>query len=222
VIHKYEGFISQFPDIYTLERASLREILSKWQGLGYNRRALFLKKLATIVVTRFKGKIPSSLEGLESLPGVGSATAHSVRVFAFNSPEVFIETNIRTVFIHHFFARRDNVRDSEILPLIEKTLDRENPRIWYYALMDYGVEIKKQFQNPSRRSKHYKKQTAFEGSNRQLRGAVVRILVEKRKIPLSTLFKNFPQEGARVKETLQELEIEGFITVGKRFVHLVH
>jgi A/G-specific adenine glycosylase len=217
---KYEGFLVRFPDIYSIERSSLRELLKEWQGLGYNRRVLNLKRIAKIVVDRFEGKIPSSVEELESLPGIGTATARSVRVFAFNKPEVFLETNIRSVYIHHFFPGRIGVKDSEIFPLVEGTMDRKNPRKWYSALMDYGVEIKKRFSNPGRKSGTYRKQPAFNGSHRQIRGEILRILTDRGRISLSTLFKNLPYTETRIKKALTELEREGFLRVNRRFITL--
>ena len=83
-----------------------------------------------------------------NLPGIGPYTAAAILTFAFNVPTVFIETNIRAVFIHTFFGDRTDVSDKEILPLIEQMLDRKDPRKWYWALMDYGVMLKKEFANP--------------------------------------------------------------------------
>jgi A/G-specific adenine glycosylase len=217
---KYEEFLATFPDIYSIERSSLRKLLKEWKGLGYNRRALNLKRIAKIVIDRFEGRIPSSVEELESLPGIGTATARSVRVFAFNKPEVFVETNIRSVYIHHFFPGRTGVKDSEIFPLVEWTLDRKNPRKWYSALMDYGVEIKKRFSNPGRKSGTYRKQAAFLGSHRQIRGEILRILTEKGRISLRTLLKNLSYNETRIKRALTELEREGFLRVNKRSVTL--
>ncbi|MGI5827405.1 MAG: hypothetical protein ACOX6V_00095 [Patescibacteria group bacterium] len=63
--------------------------------------------------------------------------------FIFNEPTVVIETNIRTVYIHYFFKIIVNVNDKDILQLIEETLDYNNPRIWYYAHVDYGARLKR-------------------------------------------------------------------------------
>jgi A/G-specific adenine glycosylase len=166
VTDKYESFVNSFPDFSCLARTPLREILGAWQGLGYNRRAIALKEIAQRVIRDFQGNLPPSLEGLMSLPGIGRATAAAISTFAFNKPAVFLETNIRRVFIHHFFRNEDKVNDNEILPLVKQTLDTSNPRRWYHALMDYGVMLKKRHQNPNRKSAHYHKQGPFEGSNR--------------------------------------------------------
>jgi len=172
----FPRFMRQFPTIESLAAAPLRAVLSLWQGLGYNRRALFLKRCAEALVERYRGVFPQTIGDLISLPGIGPYTARAVLVFAFNQPHVIIETNIRAVFLHHFFPRRDNVPDREITPLVEKTLDRGNPRQWFFALMDYGSHLKEIYRNPSRRSAHHTVQPPFEGSNRQLRGAILRCL----------------------------------------------
>jgi len=145
VLEKYEQFTRVFPDFPSLAGAPLRKILREWQGMGYNRRAIALKWIALKVVGEFHGNLPSSVEGLMTFPGVGRATASAITTFAFQHPTVFIETNIRRVFIHYFFYDMVYVKDSEIFPLVEKTLDTSNPRVWYYALMDYGVMLKQKY-----------------------------------------------------------------------------
>jgi len=209
VIGKYEGFIRAFPDIESLARASLHQILTVWQGLGYNRRALALKRAAQIVVAHYGGRIPSSIESLKALPGIGSVTAHAICAFAFNEPTVFIETNIRTVFIHHFFENASDINDKEILPLVARTLDHANPRIWYYALMDYGVALKKRHGNPSRRSARYRRQSPFEGSNRQIRGMILQTLLETSGLSEDMLVKRLPFGAEAVRWSLKQLEKDG-------------
>jgi A/G-specific adenine glycosylase len=179
VLPKYDSFLSLFPDPRTLAEAPLSAVLAAWQGLGYNRRALALHKAARTMTSQHGGRIPSSVTELRRLPGIGPATAAAVCVFAYGEPLVFIETNIRSAFLHHFFRECFSVPDADILPLIETTLDRENPRDWYYALMDYGAWVKRTQPNPSRRSKHHTKQSSFPGSRRQLRAQVLRLLLER-------------------------------------------
>lgn len=183
VAQKYEKFIEQFPDFSALAAASLREVLSAWQGLGYNRRALYLKKTAETVVHAWGGILPTDPEKLIKLPGIGKATAHAISAFAFHKPVSFIETNIRTVFIYFFFRRRRHaVPDAELLPYIEKALNQQNPREWYYALMDYGVMLKEKYPHLNKKSAHYKKQSPFVGSNRQLRGKMLKLLLKRKNV----------------------------------------
>lgn len=179
VVPKFLAFLEKYPSSAELAQASLAEVLGMWQGLGYNRRAKFLWQTAQTVEKEYSGVFPATLEELQKLPGVGPYTASAVSVFAFNNPEVVIETNIRTVFIHHFFPGETNVEDAQLLPLIEQSINIENPREWYAALMDYGTRLKKDLPNPSRRSKHHTVQSRFEGSPRQVRGEIIRYLTQK-------------------------------------------
>jgi len=218
VAEKYGQFINAFPDFRSLAKAPLREVLLLWQGLGYNRRAVALKEIARTVMTKFHGNLPSSLDDLMSLPGIGRATASAISAFSFNEPTVFIETNIRRVFIHHFFENENSIRDTEILPLVEKTLDTSNPRKWYYALMDYGVMLKKQHRNPNRKSAHYQRQSPFEGSNRQIRGMILKILVMKANVSEQEIVRRLKINPERVRKNLVQLQKEGFIEKkGNRF-----
>lgn len=174
VIPKYTEFLKVFPTIQALAEASNIQVVRIWSGLGYNRRALFLKRAAEAIVQEHKGIFPKDVTTLEALPGVGSYTARAVVIFAYNQPEVCIETNIRSAFIHEFFPKKKVVTDAKILPLIGQALDTKNPRQWYWALMDYGAYIKQTIGNPSRKSAHHTKQSLFKGSVRQIRGEIMR------------------------------------------------
>ena len=212
VLEKYREFIARFPDAAALAKAPLRSVLTVWQGLGYNRRALALKQIALALVAQHRGKVPSSFDDLVKLPGVGKATASAILAFAFNRPVVFIETNIRTVFIHFFFPGQDEVSDEEIIPLVTKTLDAANPREWYYALMDYGTFLKKSIANPGRKSRHYHKQTPFDGSNRQVRGRILRYLTRGRQSTEEEIAEGLSLDPGKVKSALLALEKEGLLT----------
>jgi A/G-specific adenine glycosylase len=208
----------RFSDFSVLAKAPLSVVLKEWQGLGYNRRAIAVKKIAEIVQLDCAGKLPQDTDALVKLPGIGAYTAAAIGAFAFNQPTVFIETNIRDVFIHTFFHDRTNVSDKEIVPLIEQTLDRKNPRKWYWALMDYGVMLKKEFANPARRSSHHKKQSRFEGSNRQLRGRILKLLTASDGLTKAVIAKTVDAEPAKIEQNLADLEREGFINrVGRRY-----
>jgi A/G-specific adenine glycosylase len=208
---KYPEFIDAFPDFATLADAPLADILRVWQGMGYNRRAIALQKCALRVTGEYSGILPRDVETLATFPGIGHATASSIAAFAFNLPVVFIETNIRRVFIHYFFPGTDSVRDDEILPLAGRALYRENPRVWYWALMDLGASLKKSIPNPNRRSVHYTRQSAFEGSDRQIRGQVLKLLVLRGKMTPAAIVRELRDDRARVLKILAGLEDEGFI-----------
>lgn len=179
VIPKFEVFIKRFPNFQSLSKASLGEVQKAWSGLGYNRRAKFLWQAARIITQQYSGKLPSDSAELVRLPGIGQNTAGAILAYAFDKPTVFVETNIRTVFIHHFFKDRTAIDDKELLPLIEQTLNEVAPRLWYWALMDYGVFLKTTEGNLAAKSRHYTKQSKFQGSRRQLRGQIQRLLIIK-------------------------------------------
>ncbi|UCG93442.1 MAG: A/G-specific adenine glycosylase [candidate division WOR-3 bacterium] len=211
VVKKYHEFIDTFPDFTSLAHASLRRILKVWQGMGYNRRALALKKIAQTVIKQFKGKLSSDIDVLARLPGIGRATASAIAAFAFNNPAIFVETNIRTVFLYFFFKNRRGVKDTDILPLVEKTMDGSNPRIWYHALMDFGTMLKKSCPNISRQSAHYTKQGPFEGSDRQIRGMILRALNESTFLSEAKIIKIVSKKSTRVKRILAQLHAEQLI-----------
>lgn len=176
VVPKFQAFVTAFPDEKTLAAAPLAEVLKLWSGLGYNRRAKFLHEAAKRIVHNFNGKFPQTKEGLLNLPGVGVNTAGAILAYAFNLPSLFIETNVRTVFFHHFFNDREMVDDKEIMVLLGEVMDHEHPREFYWALMDYGTYLKKEGAGNVKMSKHYKKQSALKGSVREVRGQIVRQL----------------------------------------------
>lgn len=217
VIFKYKSFLKRFPTVQKLAQADTKSLLLEWQGLGYNRRAVNLKRTAETIVNEYKGKFPTDLETLLKLPGIGKATAGDLLAFAWNKPSIVIETNIRTVFIHHFFKNQEKISDTELIPLIEKTLDKEHPREWYYALMDYGSFLKKQM-NINARSAQYKKQSAFKGSNRELRSTILKLVLEKGRTEQEILdLLNSPAPA--ISKNLIALEKEGLIQKkGKKFI----
>ena len=222
VIEKYKEFLTAFPTVETLAQAPLSEVLRVWSGMGYNRRGKFLKKAAEVIVEKYHSKVPRDLAALQSLAGVGPYTASAVRAFAFNEPGVLIETNIRSAFIHDFYRGRAStkkVSDAELLSLIEKASEGQSPRQWYWALMDYGAHVKKLHKNPSRASASYTKQSKFEGSLRQIRGAVLRELQvapqQEMRLRKSLQFPSRSDLGgvdaSRLKQALSGLERDGMI-----------
>jgi A/G-specific adenine glycosylase len=210
VLSKYPQFLSLFPTAEALAKAPVAEVLKAWQGLGYNRRALNLKKAAEVVVKDFAGTFPKTIAELESLPGIGQSTRGAIMAFAFGIPTVFIETNIRSIYLHHFFKGKTKIHDKKLLPLIEKTLDTKNPRDWYYALMDYGVHLKQTLPNPSRHSKHHSKQTAFKGSNREVRSLILSSVL-KGTSSRKEIIKRIGKTTHDVEKNIKALISEGFI-----------
>lgn len=176
VIPKFNDFIDRFPNESSLAAASLAEVIQLWQGLGYNRRAKFLHQAAQMIVTEYDGVFPSDEASLLRLPGVGKNTAGAIRAYAFNQPALYVETNVRTVYIHHFFADATAVDDKEILKLLAMTIDHENPRRFYQNIMDYGTWLKASGIRNTSLSRHYKKQSALKGSVREVRGKIIATL----------------------------------------------
>jgi A/G-specific adenine glycosylase len=208
---KFPEFIGAFPDFASLAVAPLDEVLSVWQGMGYNRRAIALQKCAIRVMNEYDGILPADVDLLATFPGIGRATASSIAAFAFNLPVVFIETNIRRVFIHFFFSDTETVSDADLLPIVEKSLYKENPRIWYWALMDFGSALKKTVPNPNRRSAHYTRQAPFEGSDRKIRGAILKLLLKEYSLEDEEIFGYVAEDPHRVRKILGDLKAEGFI-----------
>ncbi|MDY2777182.1 MAG: adenine glycosylase [Collinsella sp.] len=196
---RWQSWLDRFPSVFALAEAPAADVLSQWQGMGYNRRALALKAAAERIVGEFEGRFPHDAAALRALPGIGPATAQGIRSFAFDMPGVYLETNVRTVFLHHFFPDVPGVPDRELVGFVESTCPSEGegpfarpqdaddtPRSWYYALLDYGAYLKKTVPNPSRRSSGYSRQSRFEGSRRQKRAHIVRILLAGRGAPLGS------------------------------------
>lgn len=211
VAGKYAEWLDAFPSVQELAAAPFAKVLEQWVGLGYNRRARFLHEAAKTIVREHSGLVPSDPLVLETLSGIGAYTAAAVAAFAYNKPTVFIETNIRAVFIHCFFADRTGVSDKEIFPLVEAALDKRNPRLWYYALMDYGAALKKRISNPNRQSRHYAKQSKFEGSVRQARGALLRALTAKNAQTYGELASSDGFDSNLFDKALTALIREGFV-----------
>ena len=176
VVPKYEAFMARFPTMTDVATAQLADVLKLWQGLGYNRRAKYLWQAAQLIVQQYKGQFPQTIKELQTLPGIGPNTAGAILAYAYNQPVQFIETNIRTVYIHHFFEGKQSIPDKSISTVLGQTLNKTNPREFYWALMDYGTFLKPHIGNLSRSSHSYTKQTAFHGSKRQLRGQILTIL----------------------------------------------
>ncbi len=215
VLPKYTAFLKKFPSFSVLAQASLGDVLREWQGLGYNRRAKMLHQCAQTVVSEYKGRFPRTHSELMKLPGIGHYTAGAVMAFAYGESVLIIETNIRTVYIHHFFHDDTDVLDVDIQKVVARTLDTANPREWYYALMDYGVFLKKTVGNQNSRSKHYTKQSTFKNSDRQIRGAILRLLthgIYTRK----KMHNALPFEIDRIDAQCEKLLTEGLIVLEQK------
>jgi len=189
VVRYYERWLADFPTLEALAAAPLEVVLQAWQGLGYNRRAVALKRLAEQLSAEAAAhgrdaELPRDEASLLALPGVGPATAAGVRAFAFGEHGAYLETNVRSVFLHEVFGDGEDVSDSEIRPMVEAASEVAaelgiDPRTWNYALLDYGAYLKRTLPNPSRRSRHHTRQSRFEGSTRQKRARLLRAVMSE-------------------------------------------
>jgi len=219
VIPKFDAFLYTCVGFASLAEKPLSDVLTLWSGLGYNRRAMYLHQTAQLVVRDHDGVLPKTLAELVTLPGIGKNTAGAILAYAYNQPVVFVETNIRTVYFHHFFPdSTETVSDKEIESLVEQTLDRENPREWYWALMDYGTHLKKTAGGRLKSSKHYVKQSPLAGSPREMRGRILKALVGGQ-LPRNELLKRVHGDE-RFDPAIKSLEREGFIQINHRGIGL--
>ena len=173
----WSRWMGLFPTVDALAAADTAAVLEAWQGLGYNRRALALKRACEDCAAARVGTLPDTVDELVRLPGIGPATAAGVVAFAFDRPSVYIETNVRSVFLHELFPDADGVPDKLLAPYVADTCPETDVRGWYYALLDYGAHLKTQVANPSRRSRHYARQSAFEGSRREKRSFILKCVL---------------------------------------------
>lgn len=192
VLSHLDRFLDQFPTIADLAEASPATVITAWSGLGYNRRARALQEAARIVVRDHGGELPRDVATLRSLPGIGPYTAASVVVFAFGGREPVVDTNIRRVLGRSLLGRSD-ATDADVTPLMRDLLrGRAAPHRTVQALMDLGAlhcvarvpncvpcplqSVCTAAQGGIVAAVPRAKQAAFEGSNRQERGRVLRVL----------------------------------------------
>lgn len=213
---KYTEFIKKFPTLTSVAQADKAEILKVWQGLGYNRRALFIKKACEEIISKHKGTFPKDFHTLQTLSGIGPSTAGALCAFAYNQPVFFIETNIRAVILHFFFKNKDTVSDEEIMEVLKKiTPHTINPRDWYYALYDYGTYLKKSLgKNKTqlhKKSKHYTKQSKFEGSFRQKRAQVLKLKLSDPDMPDQKIINTLSLSAQEFEDVIESLDKDELI-----------
>ena len=222
---RWQRWLERFPTVDALAAAAPSDVLEEWQGLGYNRRALSVHRAAQ-AISEAGGVFPQDPKELVKLPGIGPATAAGIRAFAFNLHGVYLETNVRTVFLHELYPQAEGVPDSELVPLIELTCPASvanadatadaaelTPRSWYYALLDYGAYLKKTIPNPSRRSKSHVKQSRFEGSHRQKRAELLRVLLAH-KDEGGAEFETLHQELCQIEVNAGRETLDERVTLG--------
>jgi len=214
----YAAWLKKFPSIRALAAAPLADVLTSWQGLGYNRRAKMLHEAAKAVMREYEGKLPTDPKQLVLLPGVGPYTARAVAAFSANQDTVFIETNLRTVVLHHFFADKKSVSDREILAVLTEAFPKGRAREWYAALMDYGAYLKRSGIKVNKKSVSYTKQTTFAGSGRQARGAILKELTNGTATQKRLIGLLGEDRTGQMAQQLAKLLAEGMIEkIGTRY-----
>jgi A/G-specific adenine glycosylase len=153
-----------------------------------------------------------------SLPGVGPGTAGAIMTYAFNQPIAFIETNVRTVYFHHFFMDGGKVSDKALLPIIEQTLDQAHPREFYWALMDYGTWLKKNGVGRITQSSQYKKQSPLKGSVREVRGMIIKQLAGGN-VSAQALQQQYVND-VRFEKAIDSLIADGLVMKTDTILHL--
>lgn len=224
VLKFWPRWMALFPTIDALAAADTASVLEQWQGLGYNRRALALKRACEECSSANGGQLPQTVDELQKLPGIGPATAAGIVAFAHDKPALYLETNVRSVFLHELFPDCDQVKDRELAPFVADACPQEGVRAWYYALLDYGAFLKTQVANPSRRSAHYARQSAFPGSRREKRSFVLKcVLAAEDGIGLPEVLARLdeheraagrgPVDSALAAELVDQLVGEGFFRI---------
>lgn len=216
VVPFYKNFIKRFPTAKKLASAPLADVLKSWQGLGYNRRAKMLKEAAQKLVDMpLSGTRFNLVAELEKLPGVGPYTARAVAAFAYNQDSIVIETNVRTVIIHHFFPEKEKVSDAEIEKVLIEVLPLGRAREWYSALMDYGAHLKHSGISHNAHTEKHVKQSKFAGSLREARGAILRSLVSGSASRTRLLKLLSADRKEQMLAALEALTTEGMVRVTK-------
>ncbi|MBN1929713.1 MAG: Fe-S cluster assembly protein HesB [Chlorobiaceae bacterium] len=173
VARRFSLWLERFPDVQSLASASLREVLEAWSGLGYNSRGQRLHRAAVMIVEQFDGRVPADPSQLIRLPGIGAYTSRSIPVFADNLDIAAVDTNIRRVLIHELNLP-ESITPKALLDVADEVLPKGLSRDWHNALMDYGA-----MELTGRRTgiAPLTRQSAFKGSRRWYRGALLRELL---------------------------------------------
>lgn len=216
VIPKYEAWVKKWPSWKALANAGNRELLAQWSGLGYNRRALYLGKMAKVIVQEYGGVMPRDLTELEKLPGIGRYTARAILIFAYNESLITIDTNIRRVLLSEF-GLPDRTPIARIEALAEQLLPKRRSRDWHNALMDYSrLVLPKRL--PGIRSGN--RQTTFEGSLRQIRGEIVRQLTQSKGVTIKMIATRLNRTEEDVLAAAMGLAKDGVIVLQGRRMRL--
>ena len=138
VVPKYLAFMEQFPTLTALAGATVADVIRAWSGLGYNRRAVNLHRLAR-VVDEHGGRLPSTARTLRPLPGIGEYTARAVASIAFGEPVAAVDTNVRRVLTRVYDGPESSRSPAAVQSLADFALAVDRPGDWNQALMELGA-----------------------------------------------------------------------------------
>lgn len=132
-------FLIEFPTVQALAEASPAAVLRAWRGLGYNRRAIALRRAAMVIVRDHDGQVPDDIDALEKLPGVGPYTARAVSALAYGRPVGAVDVNVRRVLSRALGGSLDAFTSADLQAAADASVPRESPGVWTHALMDVGA-----------------------------------------------------------------------------------
>lgn len=207
VLDRYPEFLQRFPTIESLAAASRADVISAWQGLGYNRRALNLKRAAEMIVRDHGGRVPREVAQLETLPGIGPYTARAVASFAFQVQVPVVDTNVRRVLSN--WVGRD-LTLGETWDLARRILPQGKASDWNGALMDYGALVQRATPRRTERASQ-----PFVTTNRFWRGRIVDALRANPQSTMAQLVDALPypnRDEERIRHLVSALHDEGMVT----------
>ena len=225
VVDAWEAFLARWPTAEELARADRADVVAFWSNhrLGYNNRAKYLHEAAIQITTEHDGEFPRKPEVLTDLMGVGPYTANAVASFAFNNGDAVVDTNVKRVLYRAFGVSDD---DSAFEGAANELLPEGESRLWNNAIMELGGTVCEQqpacdekgcpwrewcvaYETGDFTAPDVPTQPSFEGSRRQFRGRVIRLLGEHDEIDLDTLGHrirvDYTPDGDYGREWLREL-----------------
>ncbi len=239
VTPRWEQWLKRWPTPTDLAASSVGEAIRSWENLGYPRRAKRLHESAVIITQRFNGEVPRTFEELISLPGIGEYTANAILAFAFGQRSIVLDVNVRRLLARAWLGQS---HQSPTISVIERALAQELLPIsdqhaakWSAASMELGALICTArdplcsecpiindcnwFSHGKPTSNIPKKsQARYEGSMRQERGRILKILRENKN---AASFKNLAEQSSdqqRFENALTQLLTEGMIRkTGKHY-----
>jgi A/G-specific adenine glycosylase len=185
VIPAFERWMARYPTLETLAGAQLRDVLAEWSGLGYNNRAERLRRTAQSVTAAARGAaaLPTTMDALRRLPGIGPYTARAVLIFAHDADLAAVDANVRRVLTHELALPHD-LSPAAVQAVADAVLPKGRARDWHNALMDYGALV---LTGRATGIRAPRRQTPYEGSRRWYRARTLRLLLEHGALDLPEL-----------------------------------